>query len=250
MMKYFKIITLFPVAFNDFINTSIIKRAIAKQEIAITILDIRNFAHNKHHQVDDYPYGGGAGMVLQALPVIEAIEAAKLGLNKPKVILLTPQGKIWNQQLAYEYSKADHDYILVCGHYEGIDERITLFIDEEISIGDYVLTGGEVPTMVLIDSISRLLANVITTDSHLKESFNDNLLDYPSYTRPEIVRDLKVPAVLLSGHHENIKNYRHQQALLNTYKKRPDLLVNYHLTKADKEFLAAFEKQQNQKGDT
>lgn len=230
----FTIITLFPNAFSDFMQTSIIKRAISKKQISIDIVNIRNFADNKQQQVDDAPYGGGNGMVLQAMPVINAISNVKLKHPNAKTILLSPQGQQWNQQLAYQYSQKDINYILVCGHYEGIDERIMPYIDEELSIGDYVLTGGELPAMVIIDCVTRLIPNVIQHQSHLNDSFNNWLLDYPTYTRPEEVLGMKVPAVLIGGHHEKIAQYRHQQALINTYKKRIDLFKKYQLSAKDK----------------
>lgn len=230
----FTIITLFPNAFNDFMQTSIIKRAISKKQINIDIVDIRKFADNKHQQVDDAPYGGGNGMVLQAMPVINAINSVKVKNPIAKTILLSPQGQQWNQQLAYQYSQKDINYILVCGHYEGIDERIMPYIDEELSIGDYVLTGGELPAMVIIDCVTRLIPNVIQQQSHLNDSFSNSLLDYPTYTRPEEILGMKVPTVLISGHHEKITQYRHQQALINTYKKRIDLFKKYQLSAKDK----------------
>lgn len=236
----FTIITLFPNAFNDFMQTSIIKRAISKKQITIEIIDIRDFANNKHQQVDDTPYGGGNGMVLQALPVINAINSVKVKHPNARTILLSPQGQPWNQQLAYTYSQKAINYILVCGHYEGIDERIMAYIDEELSIGDYVLTGGELPAMVIIDCITRLIPNVIQHQSHVNDSFNNSLLDYPTYTRPEEVLGMKVPTVLISGHHEKIAQYRHQQALINTYKKRIDLLKKYPLSTADKKIIEAY----------
>lgn len=236
----FTIITLFPNAFNDFMQTSIIKRAISKKQVSIEIVNIRNFADNKHQQIDDTPYGGGNGMVLQALPVINAINSVKFKHPHAKTILLSPQGKQWNQQLAYTYSQKDINYILVCGHYEGIDERIMPYIDEEVSIGDYVLTGGELPAMVIIDTITRLIPNVIQCQSHVNDSFNNWLLDYPTYTRPEEVLGMKVPEILISGHHEKIAQYRHQQALINTYKKRVDLFKKYQLSVKDKKIIEEY----------
>lgn len=245
--KEFIIVTLFPNAFEDFVNTSIIKKAIESGNVNIKTLDIRNYANNKHNHVDDYPYGGGAGMVLKALPVIDAINAAKKMIANAKVILLSPQGKKWQQDLAYQYSSDNNNYILVCGHYEGIDERIMKFIDQEISIGDFVLTGGELPAMVVVDSITRLLDNVITSESHLNESFNNDLLDYPTYTRPEVVLGMKVPDVLLSGHHQNIETYRKEQALINTYNKRPDLYKKLKLSDKEKKMIEKYQKQKNNK---
>jgi len=244
--KTFTIITLFPNAFNNFLETSIIKKAINKNQIKITMVDIRKFADNIHQQVDDYPYGGGPGMVLQALPVINAILSAKKDDPTAKVILLSPQGQPWMQQLAYSYSQATHNYILVCGHYEGIDARVMAYIDQEISIGDYVLTGGELPAMVIIDSISRLLLDVIKSASHLNDSFSNALLDYPTYTRPVTVLNQQVPEILISGHHQKITQYRHEQALINTYQKRPDLLKKYPLSENDKVIIKQYQKLRQQ----
>lgn len=239
--KQFTILTLFPQAFNDFINTSIIKRAIQDQKIAIEVINIRDFCEDKNQQVDDYPYGGGAGMVLKALPVIKAIEHAKKSNGNAKVILLSPQGKLWSQDQAFSFAQADENYIFVCGHYEGIDERIIKFVDQEISIGDYVVTGGEIPAMILIDSIARLVEGVINSDSIIAESHTDNLLDYPTYTRPEVVYDMKVPEVLLSGNHKEIALYRKTQALINTYKKRIDLFNKHQLTKDEAQIIKNYQ---------
>lgn len=236
----FTIVTLFPNAFNDFMETSIIKRALSKKQINIDIVDIRTFADNKQQQIDDAPYGGGAGMVLQALPVIKAIKHIKTIHPTAKVILLSPQGQQWSHQLAYSYSQKYFNYILVCGHYEGIDERVMSYIDFEISIGDYVLTGGELPAMVMIDCITRLIPDVILKDSHLNDSFNNSLLDYPTYTRPEVVLGMKVPAILVGGHHKKIAQYRHEQALLNTYRKRKDLLKKCTLSVKDKQIIEQY----------
>lgn len=239
--KKFTILTLFPQAFNDFINTSIVKRAIQDQKIIIEIINIRDFSEDHNKQVDDYPYGGGPGMVLKALPVIKAIEHAKLTNANAKVILLSPQGKLWTQKQAFTYAKENTNYILVCGHYEGIDERIIEFVDQEISIGDYVVTGGELPAMILVDSIARLVDGVINNESIINESHTDNLLDYPIYTRPEVVYDMKVPEVLLSGNHKEIALYRKTQSLINTYKKRIDLFNKHHLTKEEKKIIQDYQ---------
>lgn len=240
--KKFTILTLFPQAFNDFINTSIIKRAIQDQKIAVEVINIRDFCEDKNKQVDDYPYGGGAGMVLKALPVIKAIEHAKANNANAKVILLSPQGKLWTQEQAFSFAKTDTNYILICGHYEGIDERIIKFVDQEISIGDYVVTGGELPAMILVDSVARLVAGVINSDSITNESHTDNLLDYPTYTRPEVVYDMKVPEVLLSGNHKEIELYRKTQSLINTYKKRIDLFNKHQLTKEEEKIIKDYQK--------
>lgn len=240
MSKKFTILTLFPEAFNDFINTSIIKKAIKEQKIVIELIDIRDFSTDKNKQVDDYPYGGGPGMVLKALPVIKAIENAKSKTPNAKVILLTPQGQLWTQEQAFNYAQVDNNYIFICGHYEGIDERISKFVDQEISIGNYVLTGGEVPVMILVDSIARLVKGVLNSESITSESHTDNLLDYPTYTRPEVVYDMKVPEVLLSGNHKEIALYRKKQALINTYKKRIDLFNQHQLTKEEAKIIEEY----------
>ena len=207
--------------FDGFIKTSIIKRAIEKNKVEIQIHDIRKYSKDKHKKVDDYSYGGGRGMVLMPQPVFDAVEDIKT--KDSKILLMTPQGKAYKQALAYDLSKEKH-IIIICGHYEGFDERIRTLADEEISIGDYVLTGGELPSMVITDSIVRLLDGVIEKESHINDSFNNNMLDYPVYTKPENFRGMKVPEVLLSGHHANIKKYREEEALKKTIERRPDLL--------------------------
>lgn len=215
------ILTLFPKMFDGFLNESIIKRAITDNYVSINIHDIRDYTDDIRKKVDDYGFGGGAGMVLKVEPVVKAIEAFKT--DDSLVIMLTPQGIKYNQKKAYELTKYKH-LILVCGHYEGFDERIREFVDLEISIGDYVLTGGEIPSMVITDSIVRLIDGVIVEESHLNDSFNNNLLDYPVYTKPLEFRGLKVPDVLLSGHHENIRKWRLEQSIKRTKQRRPDLL--------------------------
>lgn len=215
------ILTLFPKMFEGFLNESIIKRAQEKKIVEINIYDIRNYTKDKHKKVDDYPYGGGGGMVLMCQPVVDAIETLKT--EDSKVILMCPQGKKYNQTTAYELKNEKH-IILVCGHYEGYDERIRNFVDLEISIGDFILTGGEIPAMAITDSITRLLDGVITKESYENESFNNNLLDYPTYTKPQNFRGMEVPDVLLSGHHENINKWRALESLKRTEKRRPDLL--------------------------
>lgn len=215
------IITLFPSMFEGIINESIIKRAREKKQVEINIYNLRDYSEDKNKKVDDYGFGGGKGMVLMPEPVDNALSA--LRTKDSKVIMLTPQGKKYSQKLAYQFSKEKH-LILLCGHYEGFDERIRSLVDEEISIGDYILTGGEIPGMILLDSITRLLDGVIDEESHEKESFNDNLLDYPVYTKPTNFKGMKVPDVLLSGHHENIKKWRYEEQLKKTKERRPDLL--------------------------
>ena len=215
------ILTIFPEMFEGFLNTSIIKRARTNNKVDINIHDIRNYSKEKHKKVDDYGYGGGRGMVLMPQPIFDAVEDIKT--KDCKIILMTPQGKTYNQKIAYDLSNEKH-IIIICGHYEGFDERIRTLADMEISIGDYVLTGGELPSMIITDSITRLLDGVIEKDSHINDSFNNNLLDYPVYTKPVDFRGMKVPDVLLSGHHANIEKFRREEALKKTKERRPDLL--------------------------
>ncbi len=205
MVPKIDILTLFPEMFEGFLNTSIIKRALDNKLVEINIHNFREYSLDKHKKVDDYPYGGGAGMVLMCEPIFNAIEALKN--DNTKVIMLTPSGKTFNQKMALEFSKLEH-IILLCGHYEGFDERIKSIVDMEVSIGDYVLTGGEIPAMAIVDSVTRLIPNVISDESLVNESWNDDMVDYPNYTRPEVFRGMKVPEVLLSGHHKNIAEFR------------------------------------------
>lgn len=202
------ILTLFPDMFTGFINESIIKRARDKGLVDINIHNIRDYSPFKNKQVDDYPYGGGAGMVLMCEPIFRAIDDLKK--EDSIVIMLSPGGKTYKEDIAYSFTKYKH-IILLCGHYEGFDERIKTIVDMELSIGDYVLTGGELPAMVVVDSVVRLIDGVINKESLENESFNDELLDYPVYTKPAVFRGLKVPDVLLSGHHENINKWRYEQ---------------------------------------
>ena len=230
----FDVLTLFPEMFEP-IKQSIIGKAEEKQLIDINLINIRDFSKNKHKKVDDTPYGGGAGMIMQADVVYDAYKSIKD--EHAKVIYLTPQGKVLNQKKVEELSKEEH-LILLCGHYEGIDQRvIDKIVDEEISIGDYVLTGGEIPAMVLIDSVSRYVDGVLSEDSTSEESFSQGILEYPQYTRPETFEGVKVPEILLSGHHENINKWRRCEALKNTYLKRPELLKNVELSEEDKKYL-------------
>ena len=215
------ILTLFPSMFEGFINESIIKRAIDKEKVQITIRNIRDYSPFSNRQVDDYQFGGGSGMVLMCEPIFNAIEAIKK--EDSIVIMLTPSGKVYKQNEAVKLKEYKH-IILLCGHYEGFDERIKTIVDMEYSIGDYVLTGGELPAMVITDSIVRLIDGVITDGSLESESFTDNLLDYPVYTRPAVFRGMKVPDVLLSGHHENINKYRLEERKRVTKEKRNDLV--------------------------
>ena len=215
------ILTLFPGMFEGFLTESIIKRAIDKELVEINIINFRDYSKDPHGKVDDTPYGGGSGMLLTVQPIYDAI--ASLKKDNTKVILLTPDGIKYEQKKAYELRNEKH-LIFICGHYEGFDERIRNFVDLELSIGDYVLTGGELPSMIISDSIIRLLDGVIDEESHTNESFNNNLLDYPSYTKPREFMGMKVPAVLLNGNHKEIEEYRKQESLNSTKEKRPDLL--------------------------
>lgn len=220
----FDVLTLFPEMFAP-VKQSIIGRAEKNNLIELNLINFREFSKDKQKHVDDCPYGGGAGMVIKPDVIYDAYKSIVDNLSyKPKLIYLTPQGKVFNQQMARELAKENH-LILLCGHYEGIDQRVLdEIVDEEISIGDYVLTGGELPAMVLIDAVSRNVENVLDAKSLVDESFNNNLLEYPQYTRPEIFMGKKVPEVLLSGHHANIEKWRREQSLEITKRKRPDLL--------------------------
>ncbi len=233
----FDVLTLFPEMFES-LNQSIIGKGKEKGLIDINLVNIRDFSKNKHKQVDDTPYGGGAGMVMKADVVYDAYKS--LNITKAKVIYMSPQGKVLNQAKVQSLAEEEH-IILLCGHYEGIDQRVLdEIVDEEISIGDYVLTGGEIPAMVLIDSVSRYVDGVIKKESTKEESFSNGLLEYQQYTRPETFLNSKVPEVLLSGNHQNIEKWRRQKSLENTYKKRPELLKNKKLSLEDKEFLCKF----------
>ena len=219
----FDVLTLFPEMFSS-LEQSIIGRAVENEQISINLINIRDFSTDKHKKVDDTPYGGGAGMVMMPDVVYSAYES--LESSDAKVIYMSPKGKTLNQEKVEELSKESH-LIILCGHYEGIDQRVLdKIVDEEISIGDYVLTGGEIPAMVLIDSVSRYVKGVLKEDSIKEESFSNGLLEYPQYTRPEVFEGIKVPEVLLSGHHENIEKWRKAKSLEITKKNRPDLLKN------------------------
>ena len=215
------ILTLFPSMFDGFIGESIIKRAIESNKVEINIHNIRDYSKDPHKKVDDYGFGGGKGMVLMPQPIFDAVD--DLRKEDTKVILMTPQGVKYSQKLAYNLTNEKH-LIIICGHYEGFDERIRSIVDLEISIGDFVLTGGEIPAMAISDSVIRLLDGVIEKESHLNDSFNDNLLDYPVYTHPSDFRGMKVPEVLLSGHHANIEKWRLEEQIKRTKERRPDLL--------------------------
>ena len=222
----FHTMTLFPEIFNSYMNESIMKKAVEKNIIEVNIYNIRDFSTNKHKKVDDYPFGGGAGMVMTPQPIYDTYKhiVEKHNIKDPRVIYLTPKGKVYNQSIAQNFSQLE-DVILLCGHYEGIDQRIIdLIVTDEISIGDYVLTGGELPALILIDSISRLIPGVLgQNESFEEESFKDNLLEYPHYTRPREFMNLEVPSVLLSGNHKNIDKWRYEESIKITKERRPDL---------------------------
>lgn len=235
----YHVLTLFPEMIENGMNTSITGRAITKGLLSLEAINIRDFAFNKHQKVDDYPYGGGAGMLMQAEPVYLSYEsiAERIG-RKPRVIFLTPQGKTFNQDMAKEFA-LEEDLVFLCGHYEGIDERVLEeIVTDYVSIGDYVLTGGELPAMVMVDTISRLVPGVLHNDVSAEfESFQDNLLEYPQYSRPEEWHGKKVPPVLLSGHHANIEKWRREQSILRTKERRPDLLEKCELTEKERKWL-------------
>ena len=228
----FHVLTLFPEMIEQGMHTSIIGCAIAGGYLSIDAINIRDYAFNKHQKVDDYPYGGGAGMLMQAEPVYLAYESVQKKLGyRPRVVYLTPQGEVFHQTMAKELAK-EKDLVFLCGHYEGIDERVLdEIVTDYVSIGDYVLTGGELPAMVMMDSISRMVPGVLSNqESGETESFAGNLLEYPQYSRPEEWHGQKVPPVLLSGHHANIEAWRREQSILRTAKRRPDLLKKADLT--------------------
>lgn len=235
----FHVLTLFPEMIEQGLNTSITGRAITRGLISLNAVNIRDFADNKHSKVDDYPYGGGAGMVVQAEPVYQAYQSLEAQAGKKlRTIYLTPQGQTFHQEMAKEFAK-EEELVFLCGHYEGIDERVLEeIVTDFVSIGDYVLTGGELPAMVMIDTISRLVDGVLNNgDSAEYESFQDHLLEYPQYSRPEEWRGKKVPPVLMSGHHANVEKWRREQSVLRTAKWRPDLLAKAQLTEKEKALL-------------
>jgi len=236
-MVRFSVLTLFPEIFASPLKVSILGRAIEGGKICVDIINLRDFAKGRHKVVDDKPFGGGKGMLIKPEPVIDAINSVKSTSPGAWVILLSPYGLTFNQEVAKSLSKKNH-LLLVCGHYEGIDERVRHFIDEEISLGDFVLTGGEVAALAIIDAVSRLVPNVLGSYSSLEEeSFSNGILEYPQYTRPREYKGYKVPEVLLSGHHKRIKEWRRRQALLRTLILRPDLLEKARLEKEDIDFL-------------
>ncbi len=239
MMKI-DILTLFPEMFTGVIGSSILKKAQEKEAVSIEVVNFRDYSASKHSSVDDYPYGGGAGMVLAPQPIFDAVEQLNEGV-KPRVILMCPQGEQFTQRKAEELAKEEH-LIFVCGHYEGYDERIREhLVTDEISIGDYVLTGGELAAMVVTDSVVRLLPEVLgNEESHMKDSFSTGLLEHPHYTRPAEFRGMKVPDVLMSGNHQKIDEWRHKESLRRTYLRRPDLLTERSMTKQEQKWIDEF----------
>lgn len=244
----FHVLTLFPQMILDGCKTSIIGRAMEKEILKIEAIDIRDFSTNKHMKVDDYPYGGGAGMLMQAEPVYRAYESVLQKMKnkrRPRVVYMTPQGQPFTQKMAEDFAE-EQDLIFLCGHYEGIDERVLeMIVTDYVTIGDYVLTGGELPAMVMIDAISRLVPGVLNNKVSAEfESFQDNLLEYPQYSRPEEFMGKKVPEVLLSGHHGKIEQWRREQSIIRTATRRPDLLKKANLTKKEEQFLEKYQKGQ------
>ena len=229
---HFYIMTLFPEMVMQGLNTSITGRAIQKGLLSVEAVNIRDYAFNKHNSVDDYPYGGGAGMLMQAEPVYQAYQALRTKIEKkPRVVYLSPQGKTFDQKMAEEFAE-EEELVLLCGHYEGIDERVLEeIVTDYVSIGDYILTGGELPAMIMVDAVSRLVPGVLHNDVSAEfESFQDNLLEYPQYSKTEVWHDKQVTGILMSGHHANIEKWRREQSLIRTAKLRPDLLRKARLT--------------------
>lgn len=242
----FHVLTLFPEMIMNGLETSILGRAAAKGIVSFEAVNIRDYTLERHGKVDDYPYGGGAGMVMQAEPIYRAYEALveKIG-KKPRVIYMTPQGQTFNQGIAEDLAK-EEDLVFLCGHYEGVDERVLEMISTDyLSAGDYVLTGGELPAMMMIDCISRLVPGVLNNNVSAEfETFHDNLLEYPQYTRPEVFMGKKVPDILLSGHHANVEKWRREQSIIRTLKNRPELLEDAVLSKKEQKFLDELLRQQ------
>ena len=241
----FHVLTLFPEMIEQGVNTSITGRASNNGHLSINAVNIRDYAFNKHNSVDDYPYGGGAGMLMQAEPVYQCYKALEDRIGKrPRVVYLSPQGQTFNQKMAEEFAE-EEELVFLCGHYEGIDERVLEeIVTDYVSFGDYVLTGGDLPSMIMVDAISRLVPGVLHNDVSAEfESFQDNLLEYPQYSRPETWHDKKVPEVLMSGHHANIEKWRREQSVIRTAKNRPDLLEKAELTDKERILAAQIQKE-------
>ncbi len=245
-MIRFDVLTLFPDMFRAVLGDSIINRAVEKGIIELNFIDIRDFTENKHRKVDDYPYSGGGGMLMAAQPIYDAYQSIAKDLDyKPFTVYMSPQGKVFNQKMAVELSEYKH-IVILCGHYEGVDQRVLdMIADAEISLGDFVLTGGEIPAMAVIDAVSRMIPGVLANEnSYSDESHFSGLLEYPQYTRPEEFMGVKIPEVLISGHHANINKWKRQEALRNTLKKRPDLLEKAELSEEDIKFLDSIREQE------
>ncbi len=234
MMKI-KILTLFPDFFNQFLLSSIIGRAISREKVSIELINIRDYSLDKNHRVDDHPIGGGAGLIMRLEPLMDCLKANTS--SDTHKIFLSPKGKVYKQEDAIRLSK-EEEICLICGHYEGVDSRFEDYVDEEISVGDYIMTGGEIAAMAISDSIIRLLDGVIKEESTKEESFNDGLLEYPQYTYPLEYEGKKIPDILFSGNHEAIKIYHHREALRETFQKRPDLLERYEASKEDQKIIS------------
>ncbi len=236
------ILTLFPKMFEDFSSTGIFQRAIGNKLVELNIYNIRDYTHDKHHVVDDYPYGGGAGMVMKPEPIFEAVDSIQLQTGdsneKFSIILTTPRGRLFSQKVAEELSQFDR-LIIICGHYEGVDERVHKYLaTDEISIGDYVLSGGETAAMVIVDAVTRLIPGVLgSVESARDDSYSDGLLEYPQYTRPPVFRDWEVPEILLSGNHGEIARWRREQSIIQTVLRRPELLYKAELTEKERQFI-------------
>lgn len=245
----FDILTLFPEMFEAVLGDSIIGRAREKGLLSLRFVQIRDFAFNKHRQVDDYPYGGGAGMVMQAEPLFQAYQSVSAGLDyKPKTIYLSPQGHTFRQSTAKRLAKEKHRHlVLICGHYEGVDQRLLdEIVDEELSLGDFVLTGGEIAAMAMVDATARLIPGVLKSEeSFSEESHFSGLLEYPQYTRPEVWHDRKVPDILLSGHHKNIEAWKRETAIKTTFRKRRGMLAKADLTESEKNLVKELKKSEN-----
>lgn len=245
-MIRFDVLTLFPDMFRAVLGDSIINRAVEKGIIELNFIDIRDFTENKHRKVDDYPYSGGGGMLMAAQPIYDAYQSIAKDLDyKPFTVYMSPQGKVFNQKMAVELAEYKH-IVILCGHYEGVDQRaLDMIADAEISLGDFVLTGGEIPAMAVIDAVSRMIPGVLANEnSYSDESHFSGLLEYPQYTRPEEFMGVKIPEVLISGHHANINKWKRQEALRNTLKKRPDLLEKAELSEEDIKFLDSIREQE------